>query len=741
MKKIAAGLLVMACGAAWAVAPASRTAMADGEGVLRWADDQSEVALFGVNYYTPFALDYRALGERGLDRKEVIRRDVAHFRRLGLTALRLHCFDREFSTKKGAFVENDHVDLLDFLISEAASNGLYTVLTPIAAWGGAPWTSATNGFACAVTMRELTSRPDLRGAQVRFEEEFARHVNRYTGRRYADDPAILGFELVNEPAYPEDTTGEQIAAYANALLDGLRASGTKKPVFYSATWNRHYEAVPLLRTDGVSGVCYATGLQAGQALEGLQLARVQASTLAPRPCLRKMAKMVYEFDAADVPGAYMYPAMAQLFRSEGVQWATQFQYDALPLADVNLSYRTHYLNLAYTPAKALSFAIAAEVFRRTPRGAPFTPAYAGMSFPPFRVDAAGNLSEMATESDLLYTATTRTRAPAPERLRRVWGCGASDVAASTGNGCYFLDRVAHGLWRLQLYPSVFPCADPYTGLDGKKVLVCAEAPRLTVRLPDLGAAFAAWRTADGTRMARATDGTVQLAPGDYVLSAAPAPDAAAWRAARAADLPPYFAPPPDAPATGPRWPPTLAERAAAKRKLFPAPSRWNFLDVASFLRANADGARCRGAKDAWGAPAYRLEARDFKTREALFVQTRTDGPLFAAAFPEAGPGATLVLRGRGALGRAERVELVFRLESGEAWGKNVTLPDYWCEQRIPFAELDYYAHFDGAPRRTPDMRPDFRRATVVSLCIGKWLDPERAGQAHAIEISHVGVED
>ena len=59
---------------------------------------------------------------------------------------------------------------------------------------------------------------------------------------------------MNEPAYPDGTTGEQIAAYANALLAGIRRSGTCKPVFYSATWNKHNECVPMLKTDGVSGV-------------------------------------------------------------------------------------------------------------------------------------------------------------------------------------------------------------------------------------------------------------------------------------------------------------------------------------------------------------------------------------------------------------------------------------------------------------------------------------------------------
>ena len=48
--------------------------------------------------------------------------------------------------------------------------------------------------------------------------------------------------------------------------------------------------------------------------------------------MMRRTRMVYEFDAADVPGSHMYPSMAKFFRSEGVQVASQFQYDALPLA-------------------------------------------------------------------------------------------------------------------------------------------------------------------------------------------------------------------------------------------------------------------------------------------------------------------------------------------------------------------------------------------------------------------------
>ena len=64
---------------------------------------------------------------------------------------------------------------------------------------------------------------------------------------------------------------------------------------------------------------------------------------------------------------YMYPAMARSFRTAGFQWATQFAYDPIATAYGNTEYQTHYLNLAYTPSKAISLLIASKVFHKIPR--------------------------------------------------------------------------------------------------------------------------------------------------------------------------------------------------------------------------------------------------------------------------------------------------------------------------------------------------------------------------------------
>ena len=78
--------------------------------------------------------------------------------------------------------------------------------------------------------------------------------------------------------------------------------------------------------------------------------------------------MIYEFDPADIMYSYMYPAMVRTFRTAGFQWITQFAYDPIDLAFANTEYQTHFLNLAYTPNKAISMKIAAEAARSLKRG-------------------------------------------------------------------------------------------------------------------------------------------------------------------------------------------------------------------------------------------------------------------------------------------------------------------------------------------------------------------------------------
>ena len=114
-------LVTFPASATWVVAQrdapppaAARAVYIDGEGVVRWRDNRSEVALFGANYVLPTASDYRAAGYLHGDRKRMIDEDMAQFARMGWDGLRLTFWgDWEASDSAGNLIANDHLDLLD----------------------------------------------------------------------------------------------------------------------------------------------------------------------------------------------------------------------------------------------------------------------------------------------------------------------------------------------------------------------------------------------------------------------------------------------------------------------------------------------------------------------------------------------------------------------------------------------------------------------------------------------------
>lgn len=316
---------------------------------------------------------------------------------------------------------------------------------------------------------------------------------------------------------------------------------------------------------------------------------------------------------------------------------------------------------------------------------------------------------------------------------RVGGCGASSVAASDGSGCYFLDRVGEGTWRLQVYPSVLPVADPHTGLPCKKTVILADRPTLTVNLPDLGASFAVCETATGKDLGAAKAGAFQVAPGDYVLLRAA--DATAFARARAADLPAYWAPPPDpVDPSWRRWPPSREEVIAAARISATTAERWNFLDP---VKASCAGGRL--VKDDLGRPAVRYYVRDFVEHTSLMTRTPSPGWLFRTLFPEADEGEAVVLTGRSDTGRPEPVEFVLILEDGQTWGTTVTLPECLSDIRIPLASLRYFSHWKNVPAFRKGFRPDVRRLTHVGLNTGRWLNKETKTEPHAFMVTSLAV--
>lgn len=513
----------------------------DGNGVMRWSDTRREASFFGVNYTLPFAHAYRALGYKGLDRKAAIDKDVYHISRLGLNAYRIHLWDVELTDGQGNLIENEHLDLMDYLIAKLKERNIHIVITAQTNFGnGYPERNTpTGGFSYKYDKCDMHSNPEAIAAQETYLHSLVKHTNPYTGLAYKDDPSIVGFEINNEPCH--SGTKEEVKAYINRMLKAINKAGNRKPVFYNVSHNEYVvDAYYETAIQGTTYQWYPIGLVSGQTQHGNFLPYVDRYDIPFSDKVKgfdKKARMIYEFDPADIMYSYMYPAMARTFRTAGFQWITQFAYDPMDIAYANTEYQTHFLNLAYTPHKAISMKIAAEAARTLKRGASYG------SYPQdtlfgdgFRVSYTEDLSELNNGKKFYYSNHTSTQPKDATQLESIAGCGSSPIVSYEGTGAYFIDRLESGVWRLEVMPDAVVVNDPFAKPSLKKevVSIIHGAWDMALQIPDLGNSFtltALNKENNRKEKEEITDGIIRnLRPSVYLLKRKDCTPAHDWKA-------------------------------------------------------------------------------------------------------------------------------------------------------------------------------------------------------------------
>jgi len=495
----------------------------DKNGVLRWGTSKEEVRAFGINYTVPFAHAYRTAKNFGIDIEKAIDDDVYHFSRLGFDLYRVHVWDTEISDTLGNVISNENLRLFDYMLKKMKDRGMKFIITPIAYWGNG-WPESdekTPGFSSKYGKDDCLINPEAIMAQEKYLFQFLNHVNQYTGVAYKNDPDIIAFEISNEPHHRESPA--KVTEFINRMVKSMRNTGCKKPILYNITHSIHLADAYFKSTmQGGTFQWYPTGLGARHELGGNLLPNVDRYVIpfANHPKFKSMAKIVYEFDAADVGRSYIYPAMARSFREAGMQVATHFSYDPTYMAYANTEYGTHYMNLAYTPQKALSLMLASEVFHRIPMYKSFGRYPDNTSFDAFRVDYEKDLAEMITEKQFIYTNNTSSQIPAADKLEQVAGSGNSSVVQYEGTGAYFLDRISDGVWRLEVMPDAIWIRDPFerTSLKKEIAVINWKSWRMVIDLPDLGENFAVKGVNTGnTASLNATGKGIHVTPGTYLL--------------------------------------------------------------------------------------------------------------------------------------------------------------------------------------------------------------------------------
>ncbi len=496
----------------------------DDEGVLRWKNTKEEIMAFGVNYTVPFAHAYRMAKRLGISPKDAIRQDVYHFARLDFDLYRVHVWDTEISDSVGNLIENEHLELFDFMVHEMKQRNMKFVITPLAFWGNG-WPEPdekTPGFSYKYGKDVCLTNADAIAAQANYLKQFLEHVNPYTNIAYKNEKDIIAFEISNEPHH--NGTKNEVKEYINTMVRAMRSSGTSTPIFYNFSHSIHLVDA-YLESDVQGGTFqwYPTGLVSKHQLKGNYLPYVDKYEIPFKnhTKFQNKAKIVYEFDAADVSGNYMYPAMARSFRTANLQIACQFAYDAMFLAPYNTNYGTHFMNLAYAPQKAISLKIASAIFHEMPRGKDYGSYPENTCFGNVVIDEEKDLVVYNDTTRFFYTNSNHIKPKNANFLDEVCGYGSSEIVNYSGTGAYFLDKLENGVWRLEIMPDAYWLEDPYTPTSPHKQ-VAAVAYRkhsMKIELPDLGNEFSYKSINKGNvNYGTAKETALDVEPGVYLLT-------------------------------------------------------------------------------------------------------------------------------------------------------------------------------------------------------------------------------
>jgi hypothetical protein len=462
-------------------------------------DDGSEVALWGVNLQTALNWEYESrMRPCGIPLeadalKRIADRNLDELVRMHAGVIRMHLLPSDFSDGEGHLRDSVFLDVLDYTLAGCRARGLYVYLTLMNTMGSFYF---KDSFMTGRDRRDWIVDPALADKSARYIRALLERENRYTKVPYKTEPALAAFEISNEPGYvdymaltsepqfaplrrtftqwcaAQGCTGsldlqyrafrhDQVRAYIDRMCAVIRATGTPKPIAWNLNWPQmvegHEDVFQAVAESAVDAVSFC--LYPGQAdveehywqhpvdLSGRNYLPYLDKSYAEYEQLRwalgtrfaGKAKVVYEYETFFNQSAYLYPAMARLFRALGVQIAQMWTYSLTPTAEYLSG--SHHLNLYCTPQKAVSFTIAGELFARTPRYTRFdAPGADNRVYGPCAVSFTNNVSILQTADTYMQSrATAWSPFPPNPQVRRIVACGSSPQVTYDGTGAYFVE--------------------------------------------------------------------------------------------------------------------------------------------------------------------------------------------------------------------------------------------------------------------------------------------------------------
>ena len=454
--------------------------------------DGSEVNLFGVNFQPMLSWEHGArMHNQGVliplkaqDLKQVADSSFDEIQLLGAEIIRIHLHPADFTDAKGNLVQTIWLDMLDYTISQAQNRGIYIYLTLLnhLDHDGTQFPYDRKSFAAKYTRDQWMLHHEAISATRLYISQLLNRRNPYNGQLYKSHAALAVLELINEPAYHQfekwqldnrDGTRDQFdqwmctntKGYIDQFVSLLRTEGITQPVVWNCGWARliaenqaAFRGISESNVDAVSFCLYPgqsdlkvpfwenpENLSDRNYLPYIEQCSDNEDWLGwlRSDAFKGKAKLVYEYETFCNQSAYLYPAMAEFYRSVGAQIATQWTYGLT--AYVEYLGGSHVFNLKTTPRKAASFMVAKQQFKDVPT----TYSYESRSS---AVLHDGHLiySGWSDNDDWSLSVLGKDR-KSPLTLT---GVGNSPFVNYEGSGLYSIESSENGGLRLTILPDV-----------------------------------------------------------------------------------------------------------------------------------------------------------------------------------------------------------------------------------------------------------------------------------------------
>ena len=459
-----------------------------------------ELCLWGVNFQPSLSWEYNSrLKPAGIsldldEMKRITDNSFDEIQRMGANMIRCHITPADFTDDNGNLVETIYLELLDYVVSEAAKRNIYVYLTFINHMGSG---YTNNSMMYNLKYQDWIYNKDVVRKTSNYIRQLLDRENIYSGTKYSLTKTIALWEIINEPRYYsydkliktdyyadfkkycqknncEDNEKnylgfrkELVLSYINGMYDVIRKTGAKQPIVWNCNWHKMrvgledvFDAISDSKVEVVSfcnypgqDVCKNPYYDNPQDLTNYDFSQYFSNCYnnfdwygwTKSLAFKEKAKVVYEYEAFYSQSQYVYPAQAHLFRSLGVQAAAMWTYSLSGSSQyINGS---HNLSITCTPAKAAAFLVAKEIFSSLPLYANYD-----LKKPSeertdnYIIPYNRNLGVYSSMEKLCYTHSIDTLDILQSReVKEIHGIGSSKVAQYDGLGLYnvfiFSDKI------------------------------------------------------------------------------------------------------------------------------------------------------------------------------------------------------------------------------------------------------------------------------------------------------------